>query len=51
MKSPLDTLEVKLPIFPVFPAPGNYSLVLVVNGEELEQESFAARLLVPAEQS
>lgn len=47
MQSPLQTLELKLPIVPVFPSPGDFSLVLVVNGEELDREPFGARLLGP----
>jgi len=49
METPLQTLEVKLRIIPVFPAPGDYDLVLVADGEELEREEFKARLLVPTE--
>jgi hypothetical protein len=43
-RSPLDTLDVVLNLIPVFPGPGDYSLVLVANDEELGREPFAARL-------
>ena len=44
MRSPLDTLEITLHARPVFPGPGNYSLVLVANDEELCREPFSTRL-------
>jgi hypothetical protein len=42
-KSPLDTIDVSLTLIPVFPGPGDYSLVLTANDEELAREPFYAR--------
>jgi hypothetical protein len=44
-QSPLDTLDLVLNYIPIFPGPGDYSLVLTANGEELSREFFAARLM------
>jgi hypothetical protein len=43
--SPLDTLNLSLNLLPVFPAPGHYFFVLTANGEELDRESFSARMV------
>jgi hypothetical protein len=43
-ESPLDTLDLVLSLIPIFPAPGDYSLVLTANDEELGREPFFARL-------
>jgi hypothetical protein len=43
-KSPLQTLEIPLHYTVVFPGPGDYSLVLTANGEELSREPFHVEL-------
>ena len=43
-ESPLDRVDVTLTLTPIFPGPGDYSLVLTANEEELEREPFFARL-------
>jgi hypothetical protein len=48
MDDPLFTYDLKLNINLVFPAPGTYELVLLVNGQELARERFLARLRQPA---
>jgi hypothetical protein len=47
-QSPLDTLEMGIHLNVVLPGPGNYSLVLTANGEELCREPYFARLPAPA---
>jgi hypothetical protein len=42
--SPLQTLDLVLNLTPIFPGPGDYSLVLTANDEELGREPFFARL-------
>jgi hypothetical protein len=42
--SPLKTLDVTFNLLPVFPAPGDYVLVLTANEEEVAREPFSARL-------
>jgi hypothetical protein len=41
--SPLDVVDVPWTIMPIFPGPGDYSLVLTANDEELAREPFYAR--------
>jgi hypothetical protein len=47
--SPLDTMDITLNLVPIFPGPGDYSLVLTANDEEIGREFFAARLAPLAE--
>ena len=44
LDDPLFTYDLKFNINLVFPAPGSYELVLMVNGQELARERFSARL-------
>jgi hypothetical protein len=41
--SPLQTAEVPMHALPVFPAPGDYYLVLTANDEEIAREPFFVR--------
>jgi hypothetical protein len=47
LNDPLYNYDLRFNITLVFPAPGTYELVLLVNGQELARERFFARLLQP----
>ena len=42
MLDPLETYDLIMKLLPVFPAPGVYQFVLVLNGEEISRQRFGA---------
>jgi hypothetical protein len=44
LRDPLEMYDLKMTVHVVFPAPGVYQFVLVLNGEEIARQRFHAKL-------
>jgi hypothetical protein len=47
MLDPLEMYDYRMNFIPVYPAPGTYQFVVVLNGEEVSRQRFHAKLGSP----